>query len=229
MAVIGCSNSNNNNSNYEKEISQNPEDTKTVIPIIIEIPAIIEEESEPVVEDECLENIYTEEFLNSIVVEAKYKECEKDRNYGLVIKKGGNVIFKADSLLGYVFNNHEFPTYIHNANFEYILVERNDKLLLNNTDVFRIRENRVDSVYSIPNFKNQGMDLDNDGHIEYWAKLDYNNKNADGKTIYNPFLAYEIGENVFRFDSLITIELNKRTYGDFYGVERIDTLIFDNI
>lgn len=229
MAAIGCSNSNNNNSNYEKEISQNAEDPKTVVPVIAETPAIIEEKPELVVEDECPEKLYSVRYSDNIIVETSYKECEMGKKFSLVVKTKDNIVFHQDSTLLYVFNSHDYPTYIRDTNYEYILVERRNTTSLNKMDVFRLNKDGIDSIFSIPVFGNQGMDIDNDGITEYWAKLDSELELKSRRKVYNPIIAYEISESMLRFDSLITIELNKREYGKYYGTEIIDTLFFDNI
>ena len=177
--------------------------------------------------DDCQLKEFVLDFPNNTQVKSVYFECESDLKFKLQIERDHEIIFEADTLLEYEFNEYSFPTYIADGDFEYLLIERSDSCILTKLDVFRISANKVDSVFTIPNFEGDGMDIDNDGITEFWATMEFVEGNGSGTIGYNPILAYEIEKDIIRFDSSTTIDLNEKVYGKYHGLEIIDTLFYN--
>ncbi len=184
-------------------------------------------DTKPTTEDDCILKPFQVTYPNNIEVHSSYYTCEPEWKSSLIIYKDGKILFKTDSIVEYEFVSMPQPTHIADGQYEYLLIERNDRPALNKIDVFRINRAVVDTVYSIPRFEFAGKDIDNDGITEYFATMEFTVFMGKGNIGYNPLLVYEIEADVLRFDTTTTINLNKKAYGDFYGYKRLDTLLFD--
>lgn len=178
------------------------------------------------IQNDCPKRSFNQALPNQFSIETIYYQCEPDWKVNLQILKESKVIFKADTLLEYEFIEHDYPTYIIDGSLTYILILRNDRPLKNVIDVFQIRDDHVDSVFTIPHLDNSS-DYDNDGIIEFWSTKNHIELNANGKMTYQPLIAYEITESSIRLDSVCTSSLNENAYGSYYGIDVIDTLEFD--
>lgn len=177
--------------------------------------------------DDCPLIDYVVDLPNNTQIKSVYFECESDLKFKLQILRNQKLIFEADTITKYEFNEYVYPTYILNEDYEYLLIEENDTAILNKMNVLRLKDNQVDSVFRIPHFESKGIDIDNDGITEYWSIMEMVNRNGSGTIGYNPILVYEIEKDLFKFDISTTILLNEEVYGQYHGLEIIDTLFFN--
>lgn len=169
---------------------------------------------------------FEKSYTSRLTVLAIFDEGEPWK-YHLEIRRDGQLIFKADSLLEYEFNTRPFPTYINDGAHEYLLLERNDRPNLSKIDVHRITNGHVDSVFSIPLFEAPPKDLDGDGIKEYFGVLDFVEITDPKSIAYNPIEVYEFSDSFFRFDAATTRAVNQKVYGDFQGHKPIYSLQYD--
>ena len=177
--------------------------------------------------DDCPLIDYVVDLPNNTQIKSVYLKCESDLKFKLQIVRNQKLIFEADTLTKYEFNEYFYPTYILNEDYEYLLIEENDTAILNKMNVLRLKDNQVDSVFTIPHFESKWIDIYNDVITEYLSIMEMVNRNGNGTIGYNPILVYEIEKDIFKFDISTTILLNEEVYGQYHGLEIIDTLFFN--
>ncbi len=168
-----------------------------------------------------------EELPNNIRITANFCGSEKILSENMVIWKNGEKIYKADALLQFVFSKQEYPLYVKDSSYEYVLLERHANFD-SNIYVYRINsDNEVDTMMVLPYFYHPGLDTDKDGKLEYWSYLNVPKYINDEVFTYVPILVYEIGEGYLSFDSIATKYLNTSIYGQYHGLNNVDSLRYN--
>lgn len=156
--------------------------------------------------------------------EIKVGQKEKYENfetYSLFILMHNNKqIYIDTSMTEYEFGDKLYPIIrlIDDKTFE-IFVEVNDRPNKNYLKYFKIHNNKIIEEKKLPTFISHVANLDNDDNLEYAGFWDFGETwgNNNSLTAYNPIIYYEITAKGLQIDSLLTIEKNKKIYGDFKG------------
>lgn len=187
----------------------------------------VSQDSTIVKDIECPKVRFVKPLNTNISLNGFYYECEKEWKQGVAFVFSGDTIHKTNTFAEYVFNSYAFPTLIENTDYTEIIIERDDRPFKNFLEVYRFRNSVFDSVYKIPLFEENKKDIDNDGIEEYYGTQYMVEYLGEGKTGYNPILAYEISEERISLDTIATTMLNKQVYGKFYGLEVDNSLEFN--
>ncbi|MEL6591887.1 MAG: hypothetical protein AAFQ68_17470, partial [Bacteroidota bacterium] len=126
-------------------------------------------------------------FPGNLVVRAIYDESEPQWKQQLQITYQGKLLHQADQMTSYEFDPSHLSPRLVKAELQYLLLERDDRPSLNKTDVFRIVNQEIDSIFSIPAFPKVGADIDGDGKIEFWGQMEVNELITEEKMGYIPF------------------------------------------
>jgi hypothetical protein len=185
---------------------------------------ILEEEA---LEDACPEKSFEKTYGQNITVKAEFLDCESKWKYNLKIYYQDKEIYRADSLEEFEFNNYIFPTHIINSSFEYILIEQNDRPLINFMKGYRIKNHKIDSVFEMPLFSETPFDINGDGIKEYISVKTDTEMLFDGTRAYNPELVYKITDTTLVFDLKTTKMVNEKLFGKFYGLEYDESIMFE--
>lgn len=170
---------------------------------------------------------FEKRYNDSISVKGFYSAGEEDWKTDLEFYIHDKLIYTTESLLEYQFNDYPFPVVIKQGSALFLLIERDDRPLINKMDVFKIEENNIDTIFSIPLFEQKGKDLDEDGVIEYAGYLESTEGRYPDKHPYNPVFVYELSNTNLRFDSSATEQLNKKIYGSFHGYQLNESIQID--
>ncbi|MDF2456755.1 MAG: hypothetical protein K0R51_2748 [Cytophagaceae bacterium] len=160
---------------------------------------------------------FEKRYNDSILVKGFFSAGEEDWKTDLEFYIHDKLIYTTESLLEYQFNDYPFPVVIKQDSALCLLIERDDRPLSNKMDVFKIEENKIDTIFSIPLFEQKGKDMDKDGVLEYTGYLESIEGRYPDKRAYNPVFVYELSNIHLRFDSSATEQLNKKIYGSFHG------------
>jgi hypothetical protein len=151
-------------------------------------------------------------------VRASYADCEPDWKLHLKILNGDKVVFKADSLMEFEFNDRSWPDFLKISDTkDQILLEVNDRPNSNYILCITLDNNTVVSASKFHSFDYEPKDFDNDGQLEY-AGYPYTVEGyTNDSTYYNPIQYVEKGLGGFRVDTTLTRQVNLKFYGEFPG------------
>lgn len=86
--------------------------------------------------------------------------------------------------------------------------------------ILQVNKGEIVSKYITPFTDDFSENLDNDAFSEfggYFSLIDATGE--EGVCYYNPKIFYEIRNDGIKLDTLVTVEMNKKMYGDFHGYE----------
>jgi len=128
-------------------------------------------------------------------------------------------------LTGYESNQYPKFSSCRDGSFQ-LLIEVDERPNQNELARLTISINGQLHQDRLPIFNWNPADIDNDGKLEVSGILTNGETIANGDTaFYNPTLVYELADNCLSFDSLATIEKNKKIWGQFYGYQYNDSLL----
>ena len=165
--------------------------------------------------------------LISINLSKEYKltaklndEFAKDSCYdSLVIFENERPIFSSRENDFFVICDKSRPMLFHEQKSNIIMLEIDARPDVNKIVAFVIKDNKVQKIDTLPQFEEQPKDIDNDNKLEVYGIMNLVEAYcADcDSSYYNPTLVYKITETGFVLDSINTIKMNKKIWGDFYG------------
>ena len=137
----------------------------------------------------------------------------------LKIVQNGKIIFKDTTLTEYTIKDSLYPKLYDFKNHLELLIEIDDRPSKNKIFKFKIKNNLLEKIDTLPTFIAIPKDLDQDNKLEYAGFWDYGEVWGDSiqVTDYNPIVFYEINEMGINLDSITTIRVNTTIYGKFYG------------
>ena len=128
-------------------------------------------------------------------------------------------VYYDTSLTEYMFGEKLWPHSWKLDNGEYIvLMPIFDAPDFNKLWALYFRHGKLIQKQILPYFEDPPRDIDNDGQEEYVGIMNVTDayENSDS-CYYNPALYYEKTDAGIKLDSTLTIEMNKISWGNFYG------------
>jgi hypothetical protein len=136
-------------------------------------------------------------------------------------------VFSDTSTTEYLFDNKGWPQArkINNGGYE-ILIEVFDAPDFNKLQAWYFKDYLLVKMKVLPFFDKKPEDVDNDGMKEYSGVMHIADayENSDS-CYYNPILYYQITNQEIDMDSTLTIKMNKKIWGEFYGFEQSEKVI----
>jgi hypothetical protein len=129
------------------------------------------------------------------------------------------LVFKDTTLTEYIFGDRQWPQVRKLKTGEYeVLISVFDAPDFNKIRALYFRNDSTTRSTMFPYFNDLPKDYNNDGKKEYVGIMNiadaYENNDS---CYYNPALYYEISEWGIKLDSVLTIEMNKKSWGVFLG------------
>jgi len=164
-------------------------------------------------------------FAGKYEIKARYADCEPDWKSRLTVNNGDKIIYAADTLMEFEFNEHSWPYYLSISDSkDQLLLEVNDRPYSNYILCLTIDNNTVTSTARFPLLENEPKDFDNDGLIEYAGFPMTIEGYTNDSTYYNPIYYIEKGPNGFLLDTTLTRLVNIKLYGEFSGLDSSDKI-----
>ena len=136
-------------------------------------------------------------------------------------------VFRNMTTTEYLFDNGNWPRARKLRNGEYeILIKMFDAPDFNKLQALYFKDGHLERLKIYPFFDNAPKDVDNDGIKEYSGVMHVSDvyENSDS-CYYNPTLYYKDTEQGIDLDSTLTIKMNKKIWGEFYGFEQSEKLL----
>ncbi|PKP47405.1 MAG: hypothetical protein CVT92_16995 [Bacteroidetes bacterium HGW-Bacteroidetes-1] len=137
------------------------------------------------------------------------------------------IVFKDESTTEYIFGNNSWPQArkIENGIYE-VVIEVFDAPDLNKLRAFYFRDNVLINSKVLPFFESQPEDINYDGIKEYFGVMHISDAHENPDSCYyNPVLYYKVSNNGIDLDSSLTIMMNKKIWGEFYGFEQNEIIV----
>jgi hypothetical protein len=149
------------------------------------------------------------------------EDFEKFETYTLFILTHKNKQLYVDtSLTEYEFGDKLYPIVrqLDKETFE-ILVEVNNRPSKNYLKYVKVHQEKIIGTEQLPTFISSASNLDTDDNLELAGFWDWSETWGDNGslTVYNPIIYYELKPTGITLDSALTINKNKKIYGDFHG------------
>jgi hypothetical protein len=154
-------------------------------------------------------------------------EAKRGENFGnfttytfFKLTQNDNAVFLDSSLTEYEFDDTLYPIVLKTGEDSYqLLFEINDRPNKNYLKRLFVTHEKVVQSDKLPTFLTKPIDIKHNGILEYVGFWDYSEiwGEKDNHTAYNPLLFFSLTKNGLQLDSLLTIEQNKKIYGEFHG------------
>lgn len=174
--------------------------------------------------DDCIVS-QTEENSNSdttIVLENDLKLIfsgyENYGNFSTYEKVGiyyKNELIYSDASIEYEFSENKYPMIFYNGDATEIWLECNDRPFKSKSKKIIIQNHTVISNELLPLLDYGPINCDDDDNMELYGFLDY--AEAMNNACYIPILFYEKSNGQLRLDSVLTVKVNSKIYGQFQG------------
>lgn len=134
------------------------------------------------------------------------------------------LVFKDTTLTEYLFGDTQWPQARKLKTGEYeVLIPVFDAPDFNKLKAYYIRNDSMMRSTILPYFDVFPKDYNNDGRKEYVGIMNITEAYANNDSCYyNPALYYEVSDWGIKLDSNLTIEMNKKSWGDFFGFNQRD-------
>lgn len=140
--------------------------------------------------------------------------------YSILITRYGSVVYEDKEFVEYEFGDKLYPILLETGKNKFeLLLEVNDRPLRNYLERLTILNDKVIRMDTLPTFISKPNDYDKDGVKEfagYWAHIEPWGVNEE-LISYNPINFYELSKDGLALDSSLTITVNQKIYGGFYG------------
>lgn len=157
---------------------------------------------------------------DDFLIKSVFASCESDWKYKLQIFKNNKVVYQADSLMEFEFNDSYWSDYLKISNdTAQILLEVNDRPFKNYILCLTFVKDKLISSNRFPLFESKPLDFDNDGMLEY-AGYSYTSEGyTKDSCYYNPIIFIEKSNSGLYLDFKLTKRVNSLLFGEFHGFE----------
>lgn len=178
-------------------------------------------------ENRRVKEVFLQENVK-IVIPLKEEAFSESNTYSHIeIWIDSQKVFSDTSTTEYLFDNKNWPRARKIKNGEYvILIEMFDAPDFNKLQAWYFKNYHLIKMKVFPFFDKAPEDIDNDGIKEYSGVMHIADayENSDS-CYYNPILYYKITNQGIDLDSTLTIRMNKKIWGEFYGFEQSEKLL----
>jgi len=155
-----------------------------------------------------------------IVKVGKSEDFETFKTYSFFELTHSDKVIYTDTMREFEFGDKLYPIVLHTGADSYeLMFEVNDRPNKNYLLRLFVKNQRLVRNDTLPTFITKAYDLDGDGIKEYVGFWCYNETWGENNdlTAYNPILFYKIRPTGLTLDSTLTINRNKKIYGEFSG------------
>ena len=179
--------------------------------------------------EQSLENNKTIKLTKDFKILCKLnEEFASDSCYdSLVILKGENTVYKATDRDLFVITGSSKPLFFSVGQSDLILIQFDNRPDLNRTLAIYFQNGILNKLDTIPQLDIKPKDIDNDNFIEFIGTMHLTDSYCQDcdSAFYNPSLVYKYTEAGLKLDSINTIAINKKQWGDFYGYKKQNKIL----
>lgn len=140
---------------------------------------------------------------------------------------GSHRVYKEESATEYIFDNNIWPQArkVENGIYE-VVIEVFDAPDINKLHAFYFKGNNLINTKVLPFFGSMPEDINYDGSKEFFGVMHISDAHENPDSCYyNPVLYYKVSNSGIDLDSSLTIQMNKKIWGDFYGFEQNEIIL----